>query len=70
MSKANLKLYHFLDNNFEMDINVSMEERTIYMNQSEIANLLERSRNLISRRLAEFIDKNASICSKNEHFEF
>ena len=49
MLKNNLKPYAFIDGDFSMEINVSEEERTIYLNQNEIANVFEISKALVSK---------------------
>ena len=34
--KPNIKTYTFIDGELSMDINVSLEEHNVYMNQTEI----------------------------------
>ena len=49
MLKNNLKPYTFIDGDFSMEINVSEEERTIYMSQKEIAIFLNIDRTTVTK---------------------
>ena len=56
MLKNNLKTYTFIDGDFSMEINVSEEERTIYMSQKEISKFLNISKWIVSRSVAKIND--------------
>ena len=48
-----LKTYTFIDGELSMDINVSIEQRNIYLNQKEIIELLDISQPTASRLLSQ-----------------
>ena len=56
----------FIDGDFSMDINVSEEERTIYMSQKEIAELLGISRVTVTKNITIIAENQMGQCSKNE----
>ena len=45
------KLIKFKDNEFELDVNVSPEEDTVWLTKDEIALLFERDRTVISKHI-------------------
>ena len=51
--KTNLKTYKFTDGDFSMNINVSLEEHNVYLNQKEIIELLDISQPTASRLLSQ-----------------
>ena len=69
MLKNNLKPYTFIDGDFSMEINVSKEERTIYMSQIEISKFFDVNKGTISRNIKkidfskwDMVAENATIC--------
>ena len=68
MTKNNLKPYTFIDGDFSMEINVSEEERTIYMSQKEIAKLFEISQGTISRNIKNIDFSKWDTYAKTLHF--
>lgn len=63
------KLIKFKDNEFELDVNVSPEEDTVWLTKDEIALLFERDRTVISKHInniykEEELDEQ-STCAKN-----
>ena len=56
---TNIKLikHTFIDGDFSMEINVSEEERTIYMSQKEIAELLGVGLGTVSKKLKKMVAK-------------
>ena len=72
MNPKDLKLYTFIDSGLLMDVYVSLEQRNVYMKQTEIAKLLEIDKATVSRlinymkesqmgQVAELVQ----ICNKN-----
>ena len=64
-----LKPYTFIDGDFSMEINVSEEEKTIYMSQKEISKFLNVNKGTISRNIKKIdfskwdtVAENAKIC--------
>ena len=47
----NYKLIKFKDNEFELDVNVSPEEDTVWLTKDDIALLFERDRTVISKHI-------------------
>ena len=67
MLKKNLKPYTFIDGDFSMEISVSEEERTIYLNKTELANLLGIHRATITKYLNKKIaDSKWDSVAENE----
>ena len=64
MTKNSLKPYTFTDGDFSMEINVSEEERTIYMSQKEIALLLGVGLGTVSKKLKKYGSESIGIFSK------
>ncbi len=65
------KIIKFRDNEFELDVNVSPEEDTVWLTKEEIGLLFERDRTVISRHNLNIykegeLDK-ATTCAKNAH---
>ena len=54
---TNLKTIKFQDGSFEMDVNVSIEDRTIWMNQKEIAELYDRSISTINEHIINILNE-------------
>ena len=66
MTKYELTKHTFIDGDFSMEINVSEEERTIYMSQKEIAELLGISRVTVTKNITIIAENQMGQCSKNE----
>ena len=71
MQNKKLKKHVFIDGDFSMDINVSEEERTVYMNQTEISRFLGIGKWIVSRSITKIYDlqmgqvaENAQNCNK------
>ena len=67
--KTNLTKHTFIDGDFSMEINISEEERTVYMSQKEIADFFYTSIATISRSISQWnksqmgqIAENATLC--------
>ena len=65
------ELVKFIDDELELEVSVSPKEETIWMTQTEIAELFGKDRKTITRHiqniLKEFELKETQVCSKNEH---
>ena len=65
------EIIQFTDNEFELDVNVSPEEGTVWLTKEEMALLFDRDRTVISRHInniykeGELNKKNS--CAKNAH---
>ena len=63
------KLIKFKDNEFELDVNVSPEEDTVWLTKDEIALLFERDRTVISKHINNIYKEGEldeqSTCAKN-----
>ena len=61
----------FKDNEFEMDVNVSPKEETVWLTQIEIAELFEKDRKTITRHIQNILKEyelmEKQVCSKKEH---
>ena len=66
MLKNNLKLYTFIDGDFSMEINVSEEERTIYMSQNKVAILLGISGGTVSKYIKKLANSKRDSVSEME----
>ena len=64
MLKNNLKLYTFIDGDFSMEINVSEEERTIYMSQNKVAILLGISGGTVSKYIKKLANSKRDSVSE------
>lgn len=65
----NYELIKFQDDDFELDVNVSPEEDTVWLTKDEISLLFDRDRTVISRHIRNIfqeneLDKNR-VCAKN-----
>ena len=68
------ELVKFIDNELELEVNVSPEEETIWMTQDEIGVLFEKARNTVTEHINK-IYKNkeldeSSTCRKNRQVRF
>ena len=65
------ELVKFVDEGFELEVNVSSKEETVWMTQNEIAELFEKDRKTITRDirniLNEFELNESQVCSFFEH---
>ena len=63
------KLIKFKDNEFELDVNVSPEEDTVWLTKDEIALFFERDRTVISKHINNIYKEGEldehSTCAKN-----
>ena len=66
MLKNNLKPYTFVDGDFSMEINVSEEERTIYMSQNKVAILFGIGGGTVSKFIKKIANSKWDSVSKNE----
>ena len=53
----NYELIKFRDNEFELDVNVSPEEDTVWLTKDQIALLFDRDRTVISRHINKIIKR-------------
>ena len=65
------EIVKFVDNQFELDVYINLNEETIWLTQNEIAELFEKKRKTITRHiqniLKEFELTENQVCSKKEH---
>ena len=65
------EIVKFRDNEFEMDVNVSSNEETVWLTQIEIAELFEKDRKTITRHIQNILKEyelmEKQVCSKKEH---
>ena len=65
------ELVKFIDDGFELEVNVSPKEDTIWLTQNEIAQLFQKDRKTVTRHiqniLNEFELNENQVCSKKEH---
>ena len=63
------ELIRFKDNEFELDVNVSPQEETVWLTKDEMALLFERDRTAISRHIQNIYREGEldpkSTCAKN-----
>ena len=70
----NYEIVRFTDNEFELDVNVSPEEDTVWLTKEDIAFLFDRDRTVISKHISniykekELIEE--STCAKNAQVRF
>ena len=68
---TNYQIIKFKDGEFELDVNVSPNEDTVWLTLDEISQLFERDRSVITRHIknifsqAELLEK--QVCAKNAH---
>ncbi len=67
----NYQLIKFKDNDFELDVNVSPEEETVWLTKEQISLLFNRNRTVISRHINNIYKDGEllkeSSCAKNAH---
>jgi hypothetical protein len=65
----NYQIIKFIDGDFELDVNVSPEEETVWLTKNQIAALFERDRTVISRHINKVFSQQelqpAQVCAKN-----
>ena len=66
--KPNIKTHTSVDGDLSMDINVSIEERNVYMKQTEIAELLGISRPTVTRFINNLFESQMGQSAESEHF--
>ena len=66
MKPNELSIYTFIDGGLLMDVYVSLEQRNVYMKQTEIATLLEISQSTVSKLLQNLSDFQMGQYSKND----
>jgi hypothetical protein len=71
IEKINYELIKFEDENFSLDVNVSPSEETVWLTQTQIAELYEKDRKTITRHISNIfrdleLNEN-SVCSFFEH---
>ena len=64
----NLKLVKFTDNDFELEVNVSPEEETVWLSKEEMSILFDRDRSVISRHISNIFKENELDEKSNVHF--
>ena len=61
----------FKDNEFEMDVNVSPNEETVWLTQNEIAKLFDKDRKTVTKHIQNILNEfeliENQVCSKKEH---
>ena len=65
---GSFELVRFRDNEFELDVNVSPEEDTVWLTKDEIALLFDRDRTVISRHINNIYKENELDKSTSVHF--
>lgn len=70
----NYELIKFRDNEFELDVNVSPEEDTVWLTKDEIALLFDRDRTVISKHINSIYKEQEldeeTTCAKNAQVQF
>lgn len=71
MEERNYELVKFIDGDFELEVNVSPKEETIWLSQKEIADLFGKDRKTITNHIINIIKDlellENQVCSKFEH---
>ena len=58
MKNKNYELFKFEDGYFNLDVNVSPNEDTVWLTQAQIAELYERERSVITKHIKNIIIEN------------
>ena len=74
MEERNYELVKFIDGDFELEVNVSPKEETIWLNFEEISCLFERDRSVISKHIKNIFNEEEliknSVCAFFAHMKF
>ena len=68
MSEDGLELVKFVDENFELEVNVSPKENTVWLTQSEISQLFNRERSVITKHIRNIFSEHECEEKSNVHF--
>ena len=68
MSEKKYEIVKFVDNDFELEVNVSPVEETVWLTKAEMSCLFERDRSVISRHIKNIFDENECNSKSNVHF--
>ena len=68
MNPKDLSIYAFIDGDLSMDVYVSIEQRNVYMKQTEIAKLLNVNQGTISRTINKINETQMGQVAEFQHF--
>ena len=57
MEKEKYEIVKFVDNGFELEVNVSPEEDTVWLTQAEMSLLFERERSVITKHIRNILNE-------------
>ena len=71
MEQKNYEIVKFVDNGFELEVNVSPSEDTVWLSVEQIADLFQRERSVISKHIGNLFRERElerrSVCAKHAH---
>ena len=68
MTEEKYELVKFVDNGFELEVNVSPREETVWLTKSEMSLLFERDRSVISKHIRNIFLENECVEKRNVHY--
>ena len=68
MEKEKYEIVKFVDNGFELEVNVSPEENTVWLSQAEMSMLFDRDISVISRHIKNVLSEGECDEKSNLHF--
>ena len=68
MEKEKYEIVKFVDNGFELEVNVSPEENTVWLSQAEMSILFDRDISVISRHIKNVLSEGECDENSNLHF--
>ena len=68
MEKEKYEIVKFVDNGFELEVNVSPEEDTVWLTQAEKSLLFERERSVITKHIRNILNEGECDRKSNVHF--
>ena len=68
MLEDTLELVKFVDGSFELEVNVSPKENTVWLTQSEISRLFDRERSVITKHIRNIFSEHECEEKSNVHF--
>ena len=68
MEKEKYEIVKFVDNGFELEVNVSPEENTVWLSQAEMSILFDRDISVISRHIKNVLSEGECDEKSNLHF--
>ena len=68
MPEEKYELVRFIDGDFELEVNVSPSEDTVWLTKSEMAVLFDRDRSVISKHIRNIFSEHECVEKRNVHF--